>query len=636
VTYRPDIDGLRAVAVLSVIAFHASPDLLPGGYVGVDVFFVISGFLITSIILKHLQKGDFSFLDFYARRAKRIFPALIVVLAAIGLYGWVILLRDEFQQLGKHIAAGAGFIANFALWQEAGYFDRAAATKPLLHLWSLGIEEQFYFLWPPLLVLLWKRKEILPRVVLAVGALSFITNVVLALLWQTSEMFYLPPSRFWELLLGGMLAYAQLVRRKEMSPYPNVQAVCGVALLSIALVFLDARTLYPGWWATLPTIGTFLLISAGPTAWINRMLLSSRPFVFVGLISYPLYLWHWPLLSYADILESGKPSWSIRLLAVGVAFVLSWLTYRAIEKPIRARPNRTALVLVPALAVVAALGLAVFSRRVSARSEAYGLEKIVSASAEWEFPGPRLKIGHTEWGYHMERSGVEPTVLFLGDSNIQQYYPRIDRLFTEHPATARKVIFVTLPACPPIPGIPKCAGQTERALRLAENTKTDSVVVAAAWWTYPDFTDPQKRVLGFRALENVLRDHTRLGRNVYLILPIPIGDDFDPSHLIVRGFSNFGIARTQVERPKVVRELQDINAGLRKVAETTGAIVVDPVDYVCDERVCPTLMEDGSPVYKDAGHLRPTFVRERITFLDSIVLLKEPQTAQEDVAHIKQ
>src|SRR5437870_5550894 len=210
--YRPDIDGLRALAVLSVVAFHAFPTSLPGGFLGVDVFFVISGYLISTIILENLDKGAFSLAEFYGRRVRRIFPALLVVLLASYVFGWLALLADEYAQLGKHIAAGAGFVSNLVLWNEVGYFDRSADTKPLLHLWSLGIEEQFYLAWPLLLWFSWKRRFVAP-VVLALAALSFIATA----LWSNVDAvatFYSPLTRFWELLGGSMLAWLALRRAK--------------------------------------------------------------------------------------------------------------------------------------------------------------------------------------------------------------------------------------------------------------------------------------------------------------------------------------------------------------------------------------------------------------------------------------
>src|SRR5438093_13692313 len=254
-TYRPDIDGLRAVAVLSVIGFHADAAWVPGGYVGVDIFFVISGFLITSIICRQLHQDTFTFTDFYARRCKRIFPALLIVLAAVLFYGWIFLLPNEYERLGKHVAAGGAFISNFVFWGESGYFDKAAESKPLLHLWSLGIDEQFYLLCPPLLVWAWRRKRDVLTITIGIVCASFAFNVMLVSLWQASGMYYLPPTRFWELLLGGALAYAQPYRKDELenvlkrvaaslrscrlSSIENVQATTGLFLIVAALAGLN-------------------------------------------------------------------------------------------------------------------------------------------------------------------------------------------------------------------------------------------------------------------------------------------------------------------------------------------------------------------------------------------------------------
>ncbi|MFP5477899.1 MAG: acyltransferase family protein, partial [Gammaproteobacteria bacterium] len=202
--YRPDIDGLRAIAVLSVIIFHASPRWLPGGFVGVDIFFVISGFLISTIMFGSLAGGGFSYAEFYARRIRRIFPGLVLVLIATLAFGWWVLLADEFRQLGKHVLASAGFVANLVLWGEAGYFDTVVETKPLLHLWSLAVEEQFYIFWPLLLTLAWKRQHLLRWMGVAVG-LSFLLNVGLVMR-HPDAAFYMPFTRVWELGAGAMLA----------------------------------------------------------------------------------------------------------------------------------------------------------------------------------------------------------------------------------------------------------------------------------------------------------------------------------------------------------------------------------------------------------------------------------------------
>ena len=630
--YRPDIDGLRALAVLSVIGFHASSRLLPGGYIGVDIFFVISGFLITSIIFRNLLEEKFSFVDFYARRAKRIFPALIVVLLTICFCGWVVLLPDEFRQLGKHIASGAGFMSNFALWQESSYFDTAAESKPLLHLWSLGIEEQFYFLWPPVLVWAWKRKANLLNVVLGIVITSFSLNVLLVNL-PAAKAYYLPPTRFWELLLGAMLAYLHQFRKESVDALVarigrNWLATAGIVLLLTGLLFLDRERAYPGWWALFPTASALLLIAAGEEAWVNRTLLGGRLLVFIGVISYPLYLWHWPLFSYINIVQPETGSGLPRVAAVLLSFILAWLTYRIVETSVRTTSNYSALLVTPALILVGCLGLAVFFRSIHARSEAYGLDKIVNDSEKWGYPGQGLKIVQSSSGDYRAQAGASPKVLFVGDSNAEQYYPRIDKLASEHPDTMRGVVFLTRQGCPPIPYVARmikieCAGLMEHALSLARNPEVDTVVIASSWSTHAAFNDPENREQGFRALESVIKDYRKIGRRVYLILPIPKGAEFDPHHLIVRGVSEFAfrIARTHVEQRKVVRELQPLTSRLQEIAKSTGAVLIDPIDFICRDGACPTLMADGSPIYRDQSHLRPAFVREFATFIDDIVSL---------------
>ena len=366
--YRADIDGLRAIAVLSVVFFHAFPTLLKGGFIGVDIFFVISGFLISTIIFDNLERDSFSFAEFYSRRIKRIFPALLLVLIACFVFGWFVLLADEYKQLGKHIAAGAGFVSNFVFWNESGYFDNAAETKPLLHLWTLGIEEQFYIIWPLLLWAAWKRKFNLLTLTLVIATISFVLNIK-GLHSNAIATFYSPQTRFWELLIGSILAYMTLykpnvfgTKKQKLNTYlnaiiytpstqlRNVQALLGVLLIGTGLLVITKERQFPGTWALLPTLGAVLIISAGTQAWLNRVLLSNRVLVWFGLISFPLYLWHWPLLSFVRIVESQTPTRNLRIAAVVISIVLAWLTYKFIEKPIRfgklGNVNNKALVVV--------------------------------------------------------------------------------------------------------------------------------------------------------------------------------------------------------------------------------------------------------------------------------------------------
>lgn len=510
----------------------------------------------------------------------------------------------------------------------------------------MGIEEQLYLLWPPLVVYAWKRKANLLDLSLSIVAVSFAINVILVSLWQARETYFLPPTRFWELLLGGILAYAHLFKKDQLdhvlrrigSHLPtrrfvslhDLQATVGLFLLLLALVILDTESLFPGWWALLPTLGAFLLISAGPNAWISRTLLSARPVVFIGLISYPLYLWHWPLLSYAQIIESGHPSRLIVLAALALSFVLASLTYQSVEKPIRVRANGTALVLILSLTIVGGVGLACFAHVLHARSEAYGLDKIIKASAEWGFPGHLTPV-HTRLGYHWQQGTAPPKVLFVGDSNMEQYYPRINKLLTEHPRTTRSVLFLTQPRCAPIPYVKEFAdhqcvtGVVERAFALAQHPDVDTVVIGAAWNGYVAFNDPNARERSFRDLEAMAVSYRKLGRHVYLILPIPRAEAFDPFHMVTRSIRDFGfkIIETQVARGRISADLQPITSRLRSIAHSTGAMAIDPVDYLCPQTLCPTFAADGLPIYRDIAHLRPSYVRDHVTFLDAIVSTRQ-------------
>src|SRR3981189_577898 len=265
--YRPDIDGLRAIAVMLVVNFHAFPEAMPGGFIGVDIFFVISGFLITGIIVRELDQQRFSLLGFYARRIRRIFPALIVVLCATLVLGWLWMLPAAYAQLGSDVFASAAFFANIALLLQSGYFDAESAKKPLLHLWSLGIEEQFYLFWPLILMLAARMRRRIVVVASILGVASFVLNVAL-IGSNPVAAFYLPITRAFELLVGAVLA-CRWDRVSQNGTAGNWRAWVGIVLIAAAAIVIDSHRAFPGWWALLPVAGTALLLSA-PSAWLCR------------------------------------------------------------------------------------------------------------------------------------------------------------------------------------------------------------------------------------------------------------------------------------------------------------------------------------------------------------------------------
>lgn len=365
--YRPDIDGLRAIAISLVVIFHAFPNIRPGGFIGVDVFFVISGYLISKIIFEEYAQNKFSFLKFYIHRINRIFPALILVMLACYGFGWFNLLADEFKLLGKHIAAGASFISNWILWNESGYFDRTSEAKPLLHLWSLGVEEQFYLIWPVLagICIRWRFSILKCAAVIAVS--TFAINLLIVFSdANPASAFYLPQARFWELMVGAILAHqSQSNLLQNLSGRQrDYLSITGLALI-VACAFLISKTApFPGFWALMPVFGSAALIAAGSNALCNRLFLSLKPVVWIGLISYPLYLWHWPLLSFEFILRGEQAPVLTRLIAIAVSVLLATLTYLFIEKPIRFGKHKgiKALVLVIVMLITGYQGFNTYYR----------------------------------------------------------------------------------------------------------------------------------------------------------------------------------------------------------------------------------------------------------------------------------
>lgn len=437
-SYRADIDGLRALAVMAVMAFHFFPGSLSGGFVGVDIFFVISGYLISGHIFRDLYQGQFTLAGFYGRRVRRIFPALITIMVGCFAFGWLALFANEFALLGKHIAAGATFVANFVFWSEVGYFDESSLVKPLLHLWSLGVEEQFYIAWPILAWAAWKIRFGAIGVIITIGLLSFILNLTV-ITYDPSAAFYSPYTRVWELLIGAALAETERLKSTLPSPILNT-AASGLGALLVAVGFWQIREgdAFPGLLAALPAFGAALLIAAGPTAPINRYILTFKPMVLVGLISYPLYLWHWPLLSFSRIVESATPDRTIRLILVIATFVLATLTYLLIERPIRfgawrKNPKVTAG-LCAAMAFVGGLGFYAYaSGGVPMREAALSSDKISSqvVGSMWAFTSndkclSRFKMPGAEdygWWFCMLKEDRPPTILVTGGSFANQLYP---------------------------------------------------------------------------------------------------------------------------------------------------------------------------------------------------------------------
>lgn len=649
VKYRPDIDGLRALAVLSVVFYHAFPRAVTGGFVGVDIFFVISGYLISLILFVEFAHSRFSLAAFYGRRIRRIFPALALCLAAVVSYGFICLIPSELAQVSKHVFFGAAFLSNIALWAEAGYFDSAASLKPLLHLWSLGIEEQFYIVWPAMLCLLFRWKANVGILLLGMFLASFVANIVLSL-HSVSDDFYLPMSRFWELLVGAGLAWHGEVDLSEKSRTALSWTALTILLLSVAVFAPEMH--FPGWLALLPVAGAAMVILVGPKAAANRWVFSNPAAVWIGLISYPLYIWHWPLLSFAYIIRLGRtPTPLMAAALVAVAILLAWGTYRFVELPMRFGNHHKArtTVLVATIVVLGAVGAGIWIMDgLPGRFPALpGIDarKISIASAESDFKPTAGMAVENHNGVLIARLGNGPsTVVLSGDSVLFQYGPRVQQLADEGKLTV-EAIFITGAGCAPVPGVvhredfARCSDIPRLLQQAVRRTKPQSLVLGSSWSNYYGLEVERhgKRLHGTTSegkdafwanLTDLVRSFRTQGVAVYLVRGA-VDDHYTrltPREMMRRSPFGFQVDAdmAQISVAELRKNNAVVDAHLSQVAAQTGATLLDAIPDICGEGdSCSGLFGMGEPKFIDGMHLRTVFVKDHVHFLD-FLLTKPP------------
>jgi peptidoglycan/LPS O-acetylase OafA/YrhL len=631
--YRPDIDGIRAVAVTAVIVSHAFPRLLPGGFIGVDVFFVISGYLISSILIRDLRSNSFSILHFYRRRINRIFPALILVLLFILLFGWFCLFRPEFAALGGHVSLSSLFSENFLLWNQAGYFDAASETKPTLHLWSLAIEEQFYIFWPMMLFLVHRWRINIALVCALFAAASFVLNLH-EVRTSSAAAFYSPLGRSWELMLGSLLACLRVDRAGPLQRYKSVQSFAGLALIVVALTMVTPQTRFPGWWALVPTAGTFLLISGGEGGWVNRCWLAKAPLVWVGLLSYPLYLWHWPLLSFCHIVL-GSLNWKRAAACLIAAAMAAAVTFFVVERPFRRPGSRLAGTwwLVSAMLATLLCSLLVARGAIAPRLRRFD----APTSTEWDFLRERTaNFDRDGVGVYALESNRSNQVLMIGDSHIAQYAARLARLMKAEPQLPGAILAIG-GGCIPIEGVTsaalvqaKCWPLRAQAYRMAEDSRFSTIVIGAAWnWYF--LTDyyacevaglhlslgtPQGRAVAMQQLAQRMRLLIKSGKKVVLILDNPMSEGFNPGLRAIR----LSLSAKDFDPEKTIeidaRQLE-LREQMLRLAHDVGASVIDPYSAVCTGNICRVTDASRRPIYKDLSHFNPDWVLDRATFIDS-------------------
>ncbi len=605
--YRPDIDGLRAVAVLAVIAYHVAPNRLPGGFVGVDVFFVISGFLITRLILDQLAADRFSFIRFYVARARRIFPALAVVLCAVMVAGWVLLYPADYMRLAKHVIGAALFIPNLLLWQDTGYFGPAAHAQPLLNLWSLGIEEQFYLAWPALLLMAWMAGGVRGVRALIIGAGLASFAACLAMRGSPEAMFYAPQSRAWELLIGATLAVWAVPRVLQTT---GAALIALATLLAVLFLFTD-QLLYPGYWALLPTLATAILIACGPAAWVNRSVLALPLATYIGRISYPLYLWHWPILWVTR--EAGYGERNAVIAGFAAALVLAALTYHFVERPIRggaslklSRGLRLASPLgaaaLAALLIISVNGIPQRWPRNLMALTTYSLDQV----REWRVGTCHLSPDQIEPARDCvpKRRPGHARIIIWGDSAAAALYPGLrDSVVGEDTG------MLSASACPPfppeyvtVPHRPRCGAANEKFREIIRRERPEVVILTAA----PIYPDPDRLADHLRGTLKFL--HTAGVARVIVAGPPPLWPRHLPTLILdtyysyAAGHSGGNLSNTLEFDADRAAEIRRIDEQWAQVAAAEGAVFVSQWQNFCSGSRCLALIGD-QPTACDDLHL---------------------------------
>jgi peptidoglycan/LPS O-acetylase OafA/YrhL len=592
-TYRPEVDGLRALSVIPVVLYHAGFSTFGGGYVGVDVFFVISGFLIGGILHAEMQAGNLSIVRFYERRVRRIIPALTVVVLATLVAGAFVLLPKDYEALGKSAASTAIFYQNFYFWSSSGYFAGAAEMMPLLHTWSLAVEEQYYIVFPLFLMLLAGRQDSLKWLLLLGLVVSFALCVVLTAR-SPGAAFYLLPTRAWELLAGAAIAIM------PWTPVPVLRqlfSVFGPGLILAAVLLYDSHTQFPGYAAALPVLGACLSIWAGAHTWGGRVL-ASAPMVYVGLLSYSIYLWHWPIFVLTKhALVSEHLTFVAAALGIGATWLLSHLTWRYVETPFRRGGFSQTRILaggVASLAVIAIAGGAIMAMR--GWPERFDEASLKYAAADLSLKARKCLDAAAKSPEFCTISEGSPGFILWGDSHAGAVLPALETV-----AAARGVsgVFAGFNGCPPVletypnlrgADIERCVQHKERVLKyISDSPAIGTVVLSAFWENYKVSPERMREIL------DRLKD-----KKVVVLFDVPAPRVEVPRKLAMS--HAYGRDPGVAPQPKKLE-------GLAVLAEYPNVTALSLAPVLCPGGVC-SLSKDGNALYADGNHLSEYAARE--------------------------
>ncbi len=594
--YRPEIDGLRAVAVIPVLLFHAGFDSFQGGYVGVDIFFVISGYLITTIIVSGISNKTFSVVEFYERRTRRILPVLFLILFVSCVFAWKYLLPDELKVFGQGVTAAVLFSANIYLYvKNNDYFGIQAENNPVLHLWSLGAEEQFYLLFPLIMIAIWKWRSSYSVVLLPVLLLSLGYSQWL-LYHNPAAAFFLLPSRAWELLIGSILASTALKGIQPNVSRGAAELLCsaGLVLILISIFVFDKQTPFPGLWGLLPTTGAGLLILFSSHQTMVGRFLSHRVIVFIGLLSFSLYLWHQPLFSFYRFFSSGKTTSFGFACLILLCFILSYLSWKYVEKPFRDR-SRFSRFTIFSLAV-GITGLFVVFGLVAHLNSGYPQRNPVFKRLASNY-GLSLSCNGNSTIRPLCSTSDAPEVAIFGNSYAMHL---VEGYVHSHPGTG--VVQLTRDSCHPHsrPGpnnkkAKGCSAFLNAAMNTIKATESIKTVILSA--RFNDILDDRMQ----HELTEAVQSLTSAGREVVIVGPTPtIGVDFGKCFIRVQ--NSEGYSACNYDRSLIPDDYFKIMSRLEDIARSLDASLIDLADYLCGPITCNAVVGDIF-VYRDTGHL---------------------------------
>ncbi|EPL6455577.1 acyltransferase family protein [Providencia rettgeri] len=605
--FRYDINFLRAIAVIAVVLFHFNPEIAAGGFAGVDVFFVISGYLMTGIIFRGLKVNNFSLINFYIARINRIIPALAFLCLVLIIFGYFYLTYIDYKVLSKHIASSITFLSNIIYSRESGYFDSSTISKWLIHTWSLSIEWQFYILYPILVLLLKKIFSLnsIKKIIVLFSIISFFFSIFMSSRYPSASYYFLP-SRAWEMTFGALVyLYPFNIKQKRIA------SNLGVFLIILSVLIIPTNSLWPSYLTLLPVLSTCIVIASNHQ---NSFLFKNILSQCIGKWSYSIYLWHWPLVVYGYYQQIGS-SWVY--IGLPLSVLLGFLSHKYIEKyKFNKEINWKNIFFVKPILfsiIILISSLFIYSSSITFRESEQSAKNLsaIEAINDWSYPEPNLFIDNL--GIRYIKGSSEKNILFIGASHIEQLYPYVLENHGYY-----NVYFLTKGGCLPTPSMKHSKWSCDNIQNYSHLLRTvhfDKIVTSLYCLTceLPKNHDDKEIELKIRIKEyddflSRLKEHTK---HIYLLLGEPQGKEFDPVESL-----RFNLPH-KIKTIDVRHKYKEQAVALSALKELNDVKIIDPIPYLCDN-YCNVMDSNNNYFYKDDNHMRPWYAKRYLTYLSSI------------------